>query len=45
MVKPDTMKIGEVKMFTQGFIAAEDLSSKIVTLFDLCQKTLSSQKH
>jgi len=45
MVKPDTNKIGEVKMYTQGFNKAQELSNKIVTLFDLCQKTLSSQKH
>jgi dynein heavy chain 1 len=45
MVKPDTLSIGEVKLFTQGFVEAKSLSSKVVTLFDLCEKTLSKQKH
>jgi dynein heavy chain 1 len=45
MVKPDRDLIAQVMLFSQGFRTAERLSSKIVSLFELCNDQLSSQPH
>jgi dynein heavy chain 1 len=45
MVSPDRTNIAQVKLYTQGFIEADDLSKKIVLLFELCKKQLSAQEH
>lgn len=45
MVKPDKELIAQVMLYSQGFRSAERLSTKIVSLFDLCNDQLSSQSH
>eukprot|EP00916_Digyalum_oweni_P025987 GHVL01042788.1.p1 GENE.GHVL01042788.1~~GHVL01042788.1.p1 ORF type:complete len:2866 (+),score=438.01 GHVL01042788.1:781-8598(+) len=45
MIKPDKDLIAQVMLYSQGFQTAERISSKIVSLFDLCQNQLSSQPH
>ncbi|SBT70312.1 dynein heavy chain, putative [Plasmodium malariae] len=45
MIEPDKQLIVQVTLFSQGFISAEHLSSKIVSLFDLCSEQLSKQPH
>ena len=45
MIKPDTVLIGQVMLFSQGFKTAERLSGKIVPLFRLCEEQLSNQGH
>eukprot|EP01091_Cochliopodium_minus_P010435 TRINITY_DN2760_c1_g1_i1.p1 TRINITY_DN2760_c1_g1~~TRINITY_DN2760_c1_g1_i1.p1 ORF type:complete len:4604 (+),score=1553.39 TRINITY_DN2760_c1_g1_i1:76-13887(+) len=45
MIKPDTVLIGQVMLFSQGFKTAERLSGKIVPLFKLCEEQLSDQSH
>ncbi|CAC9696072.1 dynein heavy chain, putative [Plasmodium sp. DRC-Itaito] len=45
MIEPNKQLIVEVTLFSQGFISAEHLSSKIVSLFDLCSEQLSKQPH
>ncbi|CRG93244.1 dynein heavy chain, putative [Plasmodium gallinaceum] len=45
MIEPNKQLIVQVTLFSQGFISAEHLSSKIVSLFDLCSEQLSKQPH
>ena len=45
MTRPDYNLIAEVMLFSQGFRFAEQLSKKIVPLFNLCHEQLSSQSH
>jgi dynein heavy chain 1 len=45
MVKPDKDMIAQVTLYSQGYKTAERLSSKMVSLFDLCSNQLSSQNH
>ena len=45
MVKPDKDMIAQVTLFSQGYKTAERLSSKMVSLFELCGSQLSSQSH
>jgi dynein heavy chain 1 len=45
MVTPDKELIARVKLYSQGFKTAEQLSGKIVSLFDLCLNQLSAQSH
>ena len=45
MVVPDRNLIAQVMLFSQGIIYAEELSGKIVLLFQLCEEQLSNQSH
>ena len=45
MIKPDSVLIAQVMLFSQGFKSAEELSGKVVALFELCSDQLSSQPH
>jgi dynein heavy chain 1 len=45
MIHPDRRLIAQVMLFSQGFRTAEDLSGKVVLLFQLCADQLSSQFH
>ena len=45
MVKPDKDMIAQVTLYSQGYKTAERLSSKMVSLFELCGSQLSSQSH
>lgn len=45
MVKPDKEMIARVMLYSQGFMTADKLSGKMVSLFDLCLNQLSSQSH
>lgn len=45
MIKPDSVLIAQVMLFSQGFKSAEELSGKVVSLFELCGDQLSSQPH
>jgi len=45
MTKPDKEMIARVMLYSQGFKTSENLSGKIVSLFELCHNQLSSQSH
>ena len=45
MIKPDSVLIAQVMLFSQGFKQAEQISGKVVSLFELCKGQLSSQPH
>ncbi|SBS80798.1 dynein heavy chain, putative [Plasmodium ovale] len=45
MIEPNKQLIVQVTLFSQGFVSAEYLSSKIVSLFELCSEQLSKQPH
>ena len=45
MIKPDWGLIAQVMLFSQGFVTAEALASKIVLMFSLCEDQLSAQSH
>ena len=45
MVKPDKDMIAQVTLYSQGYKTAERLSSKMVSLFELCSSQLSAQSH
>ena len=45
MIHPDRELIAQVMLFSQGFKSAEQLSGKVVSLFELCKDQLSSQPH
>lgn len=45
MVVPDRNLIAQVMLFSQGIVTAENLSSKVVDLFTLCESRMSKQRH
>jgi dynein heavy chain 1, cytosolic len=45
MVVPDRKLIAQVMLFSQGIVTAEQLSGKVVDLFQLCESKLSKQRH
>lgn len=45
MINPDKQLIAQVTLFAQGFRSAERLASKIISLYDLCDRQLSKQPH
>ncbi|KAH8413035.1 hypothetical protein KR009_007595, partial [Drosophila setifemur] len=45
MQQPEPREIARVMLFVEGFAEASSISCRIVELFDLCGKMLSSQRH
>jgi len=45
IVVPDKKLIAQVMLYSQGIVHAEDLSGKIVDLFQMCDAKMSKQSH
>lgn len=45
VITPDHVQIVEIVLFSNGFLSAKELSSKLVNLYELARKQLSDQNH